>query len=79
MAKDPALDRIADVVRAISTSIPGQPGGTTDLTDLRIVLENAGVAVFGQGEATGPGRATLATEAAIADLRNHLSALRRTG
>ncbi len=75
MSEDPTLDRVAAVVRGIATTMPGWPGGTTDLADLRIVLEAGGVAAFGVGEAEGADRATKAAEAALADVRLHLRSL----
>ncbi len=75
MSKDPALDKIAAVVRGIANAMPGWPGGTTDLADLRIVLETGGAAAFGVGEAEGADRATKAAEAALADFRLHLRCL----
>lgn len=76
MSEDPILDRVAAVIHAIRTTMPGWPGGTTDLTDLHIILENGGHTAFGEGAAEGPDRATKAAEAAIADLRRHLRLLR---
>jgi cell division protein FtsZ len=43
-----------------------------DFADLRAGLIEGGLAVFGQGEASGPDRAIRAAEAALADIRQQL-------
>lgn len=50
-------------------------GGFVDLADLRIVLENGGLAGIGKGEAEGPGRATEPAKASLAEPRVHLRSM----
>ena len=70
---DPAHEEIAAVVRATTSLVTGEPNLVGfDFADLRTALKDGGRAVFGQGEATGPDRATRAAEAAIADLKRKL-------
>jgi cell division GTPase FtsZ len=65
---------IAAVIRAVSGLVTGEPNLVGfDFADLRLALKDGGSAVFGQGEAAGPDRATRAAEAAIADLKRKLS------
>ncbi len=72
-AGDTALDEIAAVIRATTSLVTNEPNLVGfDFADLRTALHQGGNAVFGQGEAAGPDRATRAAEAAIADLKRKL-------
>lgn len=75
---DPAHDRIAAAIRAITDLVTAEPPPIpcVDIVDLRHVLFDAGSAVFGQGEAEGPDRAIRAADAALADIRRQLPQLR---
>ena len=72
-AGDTALDELAAVIRATTTLVTNEPNLVGfDFADLSTALKDGGRAVFGQGEAAGPDRATRAAEAAIADLKRKL-------
>jgi cell division GTPase FtsZ len=72
-AGDPAHDNITAIIRAITTLVTGPLNLIGfDFADLRCALLNQGRAVFGQGEAEGPDRASRAVEAAFADLKRRL-------
>jgi hypothetical protein len=47
-----------------------------DLSDLKSVLSDGGMAVMGVGEASGPDRARFAADAAILDLKSQLAGLK---
>lgn len=70
---DHAVDRIHDVVRAVSDLLTKERLVCLDFIDVKLTLEpDRGApsrACFGTGEATGPDRAVRAAEAALADLR----------
>ena len=77
MSDDKALDTIREVVWAISQPNAQQQMPAVDIADLRSALVNAGTALYGSGEASGPpaqGRATRAAEIAIAELKRQLKA-----
>ena len=72
-AGGPAHDRIAAIIAAITGLVTGPPNLVGfDFADLRAGLIDGGCAVFGQGEASGPGRAVRAADAAIAQIREQL-------
>ncbi len=63
-----AHDEIAAVIRATTSLVTNEPNLVGfDFADLRAAMKDGGRAVFGQSVAAGPGRATRAAEAAIAD------------
>ena len=73
MPPDPAHDRITAILAAITGLVTGPPNLVGfDFADLRAGLINGGLAVFGQGEASGPDRAIRAADAALADIREQL-------
>jgi cell division protein FtsZ len=73
MPPDPPLDRITAIIAAITGLVTGPPNLIGfDFADLRAGLIEGGLAVFGQGEASGPDRAIRAAEAALADIRQQL-------
>jgi cell division protein FtsZ len=73
MTADPAHDRIAAAIRAISALVTSPPNLVGfDFADLREALLNKGRAVFGEGEASGPDRAIKAADAALAEIRKQL-------
>jgi cell division protein FtsZ len=68
--RDPALDLIASIVRAITEPFVQQPQlPALDFADMRTAFLDGGLAAFGQGEAEGEDRAIKAAERAIADLK----------
>ena len=72
-AADTALDEIAAVIRATTSLVTNEPNlAGFDFADLREVFKDGGRAVFGEGEAAGPDRATCAAKAALADLKRKL-------
>ena len=74
LSDDPAHDEIAAVIRAATSLVTNEPNLIGfDFADLREAFKDGGSAVFGEGEAAGPNRATRAAEAAIADLKRKLS------
>lgn len=70
--------RIHAVIRAVSDLLTQGPRlPAVDPADLRGLLGDCGgVGVAGHGVASGPGRATKAAEAAMADLEDQLAAAR---
>lgn len=73
MGDDPAHDRVAAIIKAVSELVTQPPTLIGfDFADLRQGLADQGRAVFGQGEATGENRAIRAAELALADLRRQL-------
>jgi cell division protein FtsZ len=73
MSDDPAHDRIAAIVKALSELVTQPPTLIGfDFADLRDALHDKGRAVFGQGEASGENRAIRAAELALADIRQQL-------
>jgi cell division GTPase FtsZ len=70
-ADDPALDRVMRVVRALRAlaAPPGKQMIGLDFHDVKESLTGGGGAAFGEGEASGPGRAARAAERALADLK----------
>lgn len=75
MPPDPAHDRITAILAAITGLVTGPPNLIGfDFADLRAALVDGGRAVFGQGEAEGPGRAIRAADAALDDIRAQLRA-----
>lgn len=81
MKPDPALDRLAAAIRAITELLTTEPPSIpcVDIVDLRHVLFDAGRAVFGQGEASGPDRAIRAADAALDDIRRQLREMKEEG
>jgi cell division GTPase FtsZ len=75
MTDDPVLDRIRRVVLMIRNLYDQNPPNLIGLdpTDVRSGLINGGLAAFGEGDATGEGRATKAAERAIADLKRQIA------
>ena len=70
MGDDPAHDRIAAVIKAVSDLVTQPPTLIGfDFADARAALHDKGRAVFGQGEASGENRAVRAAELALADIR----------
>jgi hypothetical protein len=73
-----AQNRITAVVAAITRLVTDPPNLIgIDIADYRAVFGKGGPALFGQGEASGPGRATRAAEAAMDDIRRQLGTLRQ--
>ena len=73
MPPDPPLDRITAIMAALLGPVTGPPDLIGfDFADLRAGLIEGGLAVFGQGEASGPDRAIRAADAALADIRQRL-------
>jgi hypothetical protein len=70
-----AQQRACLTVRSITDLLMIQGLICLDLTDVRSVMREGGIAVVGIGEATGEGRATRAVEAAILDLKRQLAAM----
>ena len=58
----------------VTTSPPEKQMIGLDFHEVKETLKGGGVAAFGEGEASGPGRATRAAERALADL---ISGMRR--
>ena len=81
MPDDPAHDRIAAAIRAITDLVTTEPPSIPciDLVDLRHVLVDAGCAVCGQGEAEGPDRAIRAADAALDDIKRQLREMKEEG
>ncbi len=74
--KTQATDRITAIVAAITRLVTDPPNLIgIDIADFRAVFGDGGPALFGQGEASGPGRATRAAEAAMDDIRRQLKTL----
>ncbi len=70
---DPAHDRIAAIIKAVSELVTQPPTLLGfDFADLRQGLVDEGLAPFGEGEATGENRATHAADLAIDDIRRQL-------
>jgi hypothetical protein len=68
-----ATDRITAIVAAITRLVTDPPNLIgIDIADFHAVFIDGGPALFGQGEASGPGRATRAAEAAMDDIRRQL-------
>jgi hypothetical protein len=75
-AQSQPQDRITAVVAAITRLVTDPPNLIgIDIADFRAVFIDGGPALFGQGEASGPGRATRAAEAAMNDIRRQLRTL----
>jgi cell division GTPase FtsZ len=77
MSDDKALDTIRDVIWAISQPVAQQQMPAVDPADVRSALIDAGVGLYGSGEASGDpgqGRATRAAEIAIAEIKRQLKA-----
>ena len=70
-----AQQRTCLAIRSITDLLMIQGLICLDLTDVRSVMREGGIAVVGIGEATGEGRATRAVEAAILDLKRQLAAM----
>jgi hypothetical protein len=71
-----AQDRITAIVAAITRLVTDPPNLIgIDIADCRAVFIDGGPALFGQGEASGPGRATRAAEAAMDDIKRQLRTL----
>ena len=70
-ADDPALDRMMRVARALRALAAPQEKQMIglDFNEVKQALKGGGIAAFGEGEASGPGRATRAAERALADLK----------
>ena len=70
-ADDPAHDRMMRVARALRAlaAPPEKQVIGLDSNEVKQALKGGGVAAFGEGEASGPGRATRAAERALADLK----------
>lgn len=70
--------RIYAAIRAVSDLLTQGPRlPAVDPADLRGLFDDCGgVGVAGYGVASGPGRATKAAEAALADLKAQLAAVR---
>ncbi|WP_157081284.1 hypothetical protein [Novosphingobium naphthalenivorans] len=67
---DPALNRMADVVRAL-VDIMQDRLPAVDFADERAVLKDGGFGAFGIGEASGPDRAREAAMRAVLDLKRN--------
>ena len=73
MNDDPAHDRIAAIVKAVTELVTRPPTLLGfDFADLRQGLVDQGPGVFGQGGASCENRAVRAAELALADLRRQL-------
>lgn len=72
---DPALDHIRRIAVTLKNLYSPEVQNLIGLdpTDVEGVLRDGGQAAFGEGEATGEGRATKAAERAIADLKQHMA------
>ena len=70
-ADDPALDRMMRVARALRALAAPQEKQMIglDSNEVTQALKGGGIAAFGEGEASGPGRATRAAERALAELK----------
>ena len=64
MSDDKTLDTIREVVWAISQPVAQQQMPAVDPADLRAVFSDAGTALYGSGEASGPPEQSRATRAA---------------
>lgn len=69
---DEGILRVSAAVRAVSDLVHKPVIIGLDFADVRAVLHEGGLAFCGHGTASGPGRATRATEAALADLREQI-------
>ncbi len=70
MGDDPAHDRIAAIIKAVSDLVTQPPTLIGfDFAEVRAALHDKGCAVFGQGEASGEDRAIRVAELALADIR----------
>lgn len=74
---DPALDRMAEVVRAVVGIMQQSNMPAVDLADERAILDDGGRAAFGVGEASGPDRARQAAMRAVLDLNRNGGAFRQ--
>jgi cell division GTPase FtsZ len=81
MPDQPAFDRMAAIIAAITGLVTGPPNLIGfDFADLRSALiehepapaQAGGYALFGQGEASGPDRAIRAADSAINDIKRQL-------
>ena len=80
MSDDPAHDRMAAIIKAVSELVTQPPTVIGfDFADLRAALHDKGRAVFGQGEASGENRAVRAAELALADIKRQLRPARPDG
>jgi cell division GTPase FtsZ len=71
MPDQPAFDRMAAIIAAMTALVTGPPNLVGfDFADLRTGLIEGGYALFGQGEASGPDRTIRAADAAIADMHS---------
>lgn len=73
------LDRVTLAVKAISDLMTHTGLINLDFADFRSVILGGGIAAFGVGEASGPDRIRLATDAAVLDLKRSLAAQRSKG
>jgi cell division protein FtsZ len=69
---DPAIDRMAEVIRSMVEIMRHGNMPAVDFQDERVVLIEGGIAYSGTGEATGPDRARRAAEIAVRDLLSQL-------
>ncbi|MFT4012699.1 MAG: hypothetical protein QM682_04685 [Paracoccus sp. (in: a-proteobacteria)] len=75
MQDDFALNRIAEVIQAMTQPVARQSLPAVDLADMRAVFTEAGPALHGTGTAfgkPGDGRAARAAQLALADLNLQL-------